>query len=213
MAENKKSFLLYCDLIHMVKKLPDEKAGELFKHILSYVNDEHPVSDDLIINISFEPIKQQLKRDLVKFENVCNRNRHNGLMGGRPKKEENPEEPKKPTGLIGNPKKPKKPDNDIDNDTDIDNDIKIKDSFSLFWDHYHNITKIDKTDKEPALKYWNKIPIIEQRKAYIGVEKYFKSLKDKNFCKKARTYLSDKAYNNEYNSQTDMETYLNSIEI
>jgi len=29
MAEGKKSFLLYCDLIHTVKHLTDEKAGEL----------------------------------------------------------------------------------------------------------------------------------------------------------------------------------------
>ena len=61
MAEGKKSFLLYCDLIHTVKALPDDKAGLLFKHLLSYVNDDHPQTDDLIIKIAFEPIKQQLK--------------------------------------------------------------------------------------------------------------------------------------------------------
>lgn len=54
----------------MVSKLPDEKAGQLFKHILSYVNDENPVTDDLIIQIAFEPIKQQLKRDLVKWDEI-----------------------------------------------------------------------------------------------------------------------------------------------
>ena len=64
MADNKKSFILYCDLIHTVSKMPDDKAGELFKHILKYVNDENPVTDDLIIQLTFEPIKQQLKRDL-----------------------------------------------------------------------------------------------------------------------------------------------------
>ena len=68
MAEGKKSFVLYCDLMHTVNKMPIEKAGELFKHILSYVNDENPVTDDLIIELTFEPIKQQLKRDLKKYE-------------------------------------------------------------------------------------------------------------------------------------------------
>jgi len=68
MAENKKGFILYCDLIHTVEQLPNEKAGELFKHILRYVNDQNPITDDLITNITFEPIKQQLKRDLVKYE-------------------------------------------------------------------------------------------------------------------------------------------------
>jgi hypothetical protein len=68
MAENKKSFVLYTDMIHTIEKLPDNKAGKLFKHILEYVNDRNPVTDDIIVQIAFEPIKQQLKRDLVKFE-------------------------------------------------------------------------------------------------------------------------------------------------
>lgn len=67
MAENKKSFLLYCDLIHTIEKMPNEKAGELFKHILQYVNDKNPTTDDLIIQLTFEPIRQQLKRDLIKW--------------------------------------------------------------------------------------------------------------------------------------------------
>lgn len=68
MAENKKSFVLYCDLIHTVSKMPSDKAGELFKHILEYVNDKNPETDDLIIQLTFEPIKQQLKRDLTAWE-------------------------------------------------------------------------------------------------------------------------------------------------
>ena len=68
MAEDKKGFVLYADLIHTVKHLPNETAGLLFKHILAYVNDLNPESDDLLVNISFEPVKQQLKRDLQKYE-------------------------------------------------------------------------------------------------------------------------------------------------
>ena len=68
MAENKKSFVLYADLIHTVNKMPSDKAGDLFKHILSYVNDKNPTTDDLIIELTFEPIKQQLKRDLKRYE-------------------------------------------------------------------------------------------------------------------------------------------------
>ena len=68
MAENKKSFVLYADLLHTVDKMPSNKAGELFKHILEYVNDKDPQTEDLIIQLTFEPIKQQLKRDLRKYE-------------------------------------------------------------------------------------------------------------------------------------------------
>ena len=46
MAEDKKSFLLYADLIHTVKKLPKEKIGDLFLTILEYVNDTNPIVDD-----------------------------------------------------------------------------------------------------------------------------------------------------------------------
>ena len=66
--EGKKSFVLYCDLIHTVEKLPKEKAGELFLHILKYVNDLEPKTDDILIDAVFEGIKQQLKRDLQKYE-------------------------------------------------------------------------------------------------------------------------------------------------
>ncbi len=67
MAENKKSFLLYCDLIHTIEKMPDDKAGQLLKHILRYVNDLNPITDDLITQLTFEPIRQSLKRDLLKW--------------------------------------------------------------------------------------------------------------------------------------------------
>ena len=42
MAKDKKSFVLYVDLLHTVEKLTDEEAGRLFKHILEYVNDKDP---------------------------------------------------------------------------------------------------------------------------------------------------------------------------
>jgi hypothetical protein len=88
MAENKKSFILYADLINIVSKLPKEKAGELFLHILEYVNDLDPVTDDLLLQIAFEPVKLSLKRDLKRYENYIDKQRENGLKGGRPLKSE-----------------------------------------------------------------------------------------------------------------------------
>lgn len=67
MAENKKSVVLYCDLIHTVNELSNEEAGVLFKHYLSYINDLNPVAPDKLTQIVFEPIKQNLKRDLKKW--------------------------------------------------------------------------------------------------------------------------------------------------
>lgn len=103
MAENKKSVLLYCDLIHTVEKLTDEDAGKLFKHYLRYVNDQNPDAPTPIVDIVFEPIKQQLKRDLVKWDERAERSRENGKKGGRPKKNE---EPSKTQRVISKPRKP-----------------------------------------------------------------------------------------------------------
>ena len=81
MAENKKSFLLYADLIHTVEQMPKEDAGELFLHILKYVNDQNPTSDNLIVKLTFEPIKQQLKRDLKVWEQTKIEKSEAGLLG------------------------------------------------------------------------------------------------------------------------------------
>jgi uncharacterized protein YktA (UPF0223 family) len=81
MAENKKSFLLYCDLLHTVKKLNDEQAGKLFKHVLEYVNDLNPETEDIITDLCFEPIKQNLKRDLQKYEQIREKKREAGKKG------------------------------------------------------------------------------------------------------------------------------------
>jgi hypothetical protein len=77
MAKEKNSFLLYCDIIHTVLKLNDEQAGKLFKHLLKYVNDQNPTPEDIVTEIAFEPIKQSLKRDLIKYEGIRERNSEN----------------------------------------------------------------------------------------------------------------------------------------
>ena len=82
MAEDKKSFVLYSDLIHTVKKMPKEKQGELFMTILAYVNDENPTVDDLMVELVFEPIKLQMKRDLAKYESTKERRKEAGRIAG-----------------------------------------------------------------------------------------------------------------------------------
>jgi hypothetical protein len=77
MAKDKNSFLLYCDIIHTVEKLDDVQAGKLFKHLLKYVNDQNPTPENPLIEIAFEPIKQSLKRDLIKYEGIRERNSEN----------------------------------------------------------------------------------------------------------------------------------------
>ena len=68
MAENKKSFVLYVDQKEVFNELSNEDAGQLIKHIFSYVSDENPISENPLVKLSFILIKAQLKRDLVKYE-------------------------------------------------------------------------------------------------------------------------------------------------
>lgn len=81
MAENKRSFILYADYYSLIKLLPDEKAGQLLKLIFSYVNDENPAVEDLTLQLAFEPIKQQLKRDLKAWESEKNWRSEAGRKG------------------------------------------------------------------------------------------------------------------------------------
>jgi hypothetical protein len=66
MAENKKSFILYADLIHTVKKLTDIEAGQLFKAILCFVNEEDYELSEKLLAI-FSDITGQITNDWAKF--------------------------------------------------------------------------------------------------------------------------------------------------
>jgi hypothetical protein len=81
MAKDKKGFILYADQKAIFEQLPNDKAGELIKFIFSYVNDENPETDDLIIKLGFTPIQQQLKRDLVKYEATKEKRSEAGKAG------------------------------------------------------------------------------------------------------------------------------------
>jgi hypothetical protein len=86
MAEGKKSFIAYSDWNGMFQALPDDVAGKLIKYIFSYVNDENPQTDDYVIKALFEPIKQTLKRDLVKWETQQEQRKLAGLRSAEVRK-------------------------------------------------------------------------------------------------------------------------------
>ena len=114
MAKDKKSVLIYVDWIATFSKLEDDEAGRLIKHFFSYVNDLNPVSDRLT-ELLFEPIKQQLKRDLKAYEQTCQRNSLNASMRWNKNNA---------TACDSIQSDAKHADNDIDNDNDNDTDKK-----------------------------------------------------------------------------------------
>ena len=89
MAEGKKTFIFYSDWINMVREMPDEDAGALLKHVLSYVNDEEPTTDNLLVKMAFGHMKPMLKQDLNKWEKIREKRREAGKKGGQANAKQN----------------------------------------------------------------------------------------------------------------------------
>ena len=74
--------MLYTDQREVFDELSDEDAGRLIKHIFSYVNDEDPSTEDLLLKVAFLPIKTQLKRDLKIWDQKKQQRAEAGRKGG-----------------------------------------------------------------------------------------------------------------------------------
>ncbi len=190
MAKDKTSFILYCDIISTIGKLSDEQAGKLFKHILAYVNDNNPVLDDLLLEIAFEPIKQSLKRDLIKYGIRQETARLNGLKGGRPKKQEKANESQITQSVISKAKKAVSVSVSVSESVSV---IKEKDlSFDDFYSEYPI-----KKGKAVAEKKWKGMINTERIKALTGIEHYKNTVPSGiNYCHPA-TYLNQKRWEDE----------------
>lgn len=86
MANGKKSFVLYADLLKSVDHLTEEELGKLFKHILEYVNDLNPVLEDRLLLTAWKPIERSLKEDLKKWERQLEQRRQAGKKSAESRK-------------------------------------------------------------------------------------------------------------------------------
>ena len=86
MAEGKKSFVLYADLLQKVEHLTNDELGALFRHMLEYVNDKQPVLEDRLVLTAWKPIEVSLKEDLKRWEEIREKRAEAGAKGGRPQK-------------------------------------------------------------------------------------------------------------------------------
>lgn len=80
MAKDKKSFVLYADLIKSIDHLTNEEKGILFNHLLEYVNDRNPILTDRVILSAWKPIELSLKKDLEKYESKRLKNSESARM-------------------------------------------------------------------------------------------------------------------------------------
>lgn len=115
----KETFIFRTEWIQYFDMLDSDDLGRCLHIIKDYVEkNEEPkkpnLSDRLLMVWTF--IKNQLDKDLTKYDKRCETSKENGKKGGRPKKEEN----------LKNLKNPEKHDNDYeyDYDNDYDNDNK-----------------------------------------------------------------------------------------
>jgi hypothetical protein len=83
MAEGKKTFIFYSDWINMVSQMPDKEAGVLLKHILEYVNDKNPKTDNLLVKMAFGHMKPLIKADLKKWDSIREKRKEAGAKGGK----------------------------------------------------------------------------------------------------------------------------------
>jgi hypothetical protein len=71
-------------------------------------------------------------------------------------------------------------------------------TFEEFWDLYHTTTHLPKTDNKPARSKWNRLTKGKKKLAIDNIRAYYDSLSDKRYCKKARTYLEDENFMDEF---------------
>ncbi len=130
------SFILHLDSLSILKKMPDDIAGKFIKVIYEYQTTGVIPEMDFALEMAVTPFINQFIRDGERYENVCERNKNNGLKGGRPKQTQpNPKNPVGYSETQQNPTEPKKPDNDNVNDNDSNNvninDNKNNNDFSI----------------------------------------------------------------------------------
>lgn len=170
----RKSFIIHHDSLDVIDKLSDEQAGKLLKAIKAYqLGEDYEL--DLMTDLVFTPFKAQFKRDEEKYQKIVERNKNNGLKGGRPQTQEKPEEPNKPSGLSGNPDKPKKADSDSDSDSKSVSKKKIKDLF----------------DAERIIPIWNSLGCAQHK----GLTKAAEKSLDKTYKEYCRTSKEPKDLN------------------
>ena len=132
----KDSFVIYKSFYEPIKTLSDKQLGRLFRALFDYQIDGS-MQVDADLQMAFAFFKNQMDIDSGKYQKVVERNKLNGLKGGRPVEEENP---RNPVGYL----KPKKADNDNDNETDNvnDNDLFKKEI------EFQNFGKVVKTNED-----------------------------------------------------------------
>ena len=74
----------------------------------------------------------------------------------------------------------------------------VNEKFHIFWDKFHEVTLLHKENIAKAQREWKKLSEKEQQLAIDRIEDYYYHLTNINFVLHACSYLSNKAFLNEY---------------
>ena len=120
---------IYRDFIDVARELADDERGRLFLAVMQYANGEEVTPLKGAEKIAFVVLRSQIDRDNAAHDEYIEKQRENGKLGGRPKKDKpNKKKPQDPSLTPQNPENPsltpQNPENlDIDIDIDIDTDV------------------------------------------------------------------------------------------
>lgn len=204
MAEGKKSFVLYADQRGIFNKLSDEQAGHLIKHIFSYVNDEDP-EGDFVTELSFESIKQQLKRDLDKWSTTKQGRSKAGKASAEARKLKKQQSLTNSTNVNFVQQSSTNPTVTVNdnvtvnvNDNTYKKDLCVSSSskFVELVTKYESLHRVVKPNTRlKASEVFEGLNKEEQQKSIDVIEGYYDSCEDKTKFRLLDTYLIDKCYN------------------
>ncbi len=89
----RKSFIVYLDLLDSLDELSDAQAGKLFKTIKAYhrsvaegatqecAANLESLLKDFVNRLAFAPFRAAFERDAEKYQDRCRRMKENGMKG------------------------------------------------------------------------------------------------------------------------------------
>lgn len=209
MAKDKKTFIFYTDWNKLISAMPSDKAGDLVKLMLSYVNDEDPDEPkDPFIIMAWAHIKPMLKSDLKDWEDKKTKFSDMGKKSAAKRKATQVE---RKSAHVEHTLTVNDNVNVNVNDTVNDNiNVNLKESnknsyaipsldddillntFNVWWNIYDK-----KVDMSKCKKKFLKLSRDEMRKAIEHSEEYILAQPDKQYRRNPITYLNNKNFNDD----------------
>lgn len=115
----RESFVMYTRNLKVAMRLSDAQLGQMVRAIYAKASDQAAPALDPVTDILFGVISEQMDVDADRYEQVVQKRKEGGKLGGRPSKSKEPEEDKnlkvteKPQGLEKTLREEKNPCNDM----------------------------------------------------------------------------------------------------